>query len=271
MCQDVASGHPKGRSAAKEPRRGLTRGSVLTPSPTSCGSCHPLFAIYARIYTAANTKRLLAKLHEDIGHLKTVYCGCSYVRKGRTGGDVDRETCGLESRKNEKRSDRVEWEHVVPASWFGRERACWTDGDPRCVKKDGKSFKGRKCCLKPNVDPAFVTAHNDPHNLFPAGGEVNGDRSAHPYGTVEEERRAYGTCDFEVGGFPKVAEPTSGVRGELARAMLYMAERYSVDVQMTREELLGWHESDPPEDWERERAMRIEAATGLRNPYVGSP
>ena len=54
MCQDVASGHPKGRSAAKEPRRGLTRGSVLTPSPTSCGSSHPLFAIYARIYTAAN-------------------------------------------------------------------------------------------------------------------------------------------------------------------------------------------------------------------------
>ena len=54
MCQDVASGHPKGRSAAKEPRRGLTRGSVLAPSPTSCGSSHPLFAIYARIYTAAN-------------------------------------------------------------------------------------------------------------------------------------------------------------------------------------------------------------------------
>ena len=59
MCQDVASGHPKGRSAAKEPRSGLTRGSVLTPVPTSCGSGHPLFAIYARIY-AADNKRLLA-------------------------------------------------------------------------------------------------------------------------------------------------------------------------------------------------------------------
>ena len=54
MCQDVASGHPKGWSAAKEPRRGLTRGSVLTLGPTSCGSSHPLFAIFARIYTAAN-------------------------------------------------------------------------------------------------------------------------------------------------------------------------------------------------------------------------
>ena len=56
MCQDVGSGHPKGRSAAKEPRRGLTRGSVLTPGPTSCGSSHPLFAINARIYTAANIR-----------------------------------------------------------------------------------------------------------------------------------------------------------------------------------------------------------------------
>ena len=53
--------------------------------------------------------------------------------------------------------------------------------------------------------------------------------------------------------------------------MLYMVERYAVDVQMTREELLGWHDSDPPEVWERERAKRIEAATGLRNLYVGSP
>ena len=57
MCQDVASGHPKGRSAAQEPRSGLTRGSVLTPVPTSCGSSHPLFAIYARIYAADNRKR----------------------------------------------------------------------------------------------------------------------------------------------------------------------------------------------------------------------
>ena len=229
----------------------------------------PVFGQSPERFAAA--KKLLAGIHQEIGHLETLYCGCPYVRKGRSGGDIDRETCGLEARKNDKRSDRVEWEHVVPASWFGSARACWQTGHVLCVKKNGKSFKGRECCLEPGVDPEFVAAHNDPHNLFPAGGEVNGDRLNHPYGTVDGEARAYGTCDFEVGGSPKVAEPAESVRGELARAMLYMTDRYQVDVRVKREELMEWHEVDPPDNWETERARRIDAATGLKNPFIGTP
>ena len=100
---------------------------------------------------------------------------------------------------------------------------------------------------------------------------MNGDRLNHPYGTVEGEPRAYGNCDFEVGGSPKVAEPADSVRGELARAMLYMTDRYQVDVRMKREELMRWHEVDPPDHWETERARRIDAATGLKNPFIGTP
>lgn len=181
------------------------------------------------------------------------------------------EACGLKARKNEKRSNRVEWEHVVRASWMGEDRTCWRKGDSLCVKKDGKAFKGRKCCLKSGVDPDFVAAHNDPHNLFPAGGEVNGDRLNHPFGIVQDEPRAYGACDFEVGGRPKVAEPADSVRGQLARAMHYMADRYGVDVRMAREELLAWHDSDPPAQRERERSRQIEALTGLVNDYIDSP
>ena len=48
--------------------------------------------------------------------------------------------------------------------------------------------------------------------------------------------------------------------------MLYMARRYAVDVRMPRDELLGWHRADPPDRWELERAGRVEALTGLRNP-----
>lgn len=44
--------------------------------------------------------------------------------------------------------------------------------------------------------------------------------------------------------------------------MLYMSDRHGVDVRMSREALPEWHEADPPEPWERERAHRIEAATG---------
>ena len=163
--------------------------------------------------TFAAAKRLAAAIHEDISHQLTVYCGCPYVRTGRSGGDLDRDACGLTARQNEKRSDRLEWEHVVPASWIGEQHSCWSDGHPRCVTKDGSPFKGRKCCTKRGVDPAFMAAHNDVHNLLPAGGEVNGDRLHHPFGTVAGEPRAYGTCDFEVGGAPKVRAcpaPSSG-------------------------------------------------------------
>ena len=107
---------------------------------------------------------------------------CARAGPGATSTATRAALCGLKARKNEKRSDRVEWEHVVPASWFGSHRTCWKDGHALCGKKNGKPLKSRECCLKPGVDPDFQAAHNDPHNLFPAGGEVNGDRSAHPYG-----------------------------------------------------------------------------------------
>ena len=54
LRQGVASGHPQGRSAAKEPQSGLTRRNPLTFDPTCCGFSHSLFAIYARFYAAVN-------------------------------------------------------------------------------------------------------------------------------------------------------------------------------------------------------------------------
>ena len=56
LRQGVASGHPQGRSAAKEPQSGLTRRNPLTFDPTCCGFSHSLFAIYARFYAAVNKR-----------------------------------------------------------------------------------------------------------------------------------------------------------------------------------------------------------------------
>ncbi len=48
--------------------------------------------------TFAKSKRLLAGIHEEIGYLKTLYCGCPYARKGRSGGDIDRDACEMHQR-----------------------------------------------------------------------------------------------------------------------------------------------------------------------------
>jgi deoxyribonuclease I len=226
-------------------------------------ACAPITDAQEPPRTFKQAKSLLAQIHEDLGLLTTFYCGCPYVRKGRSGGDIDREACGLKARKNEMRSDRVEWEHVVPASWIGRGRACWITGNSSCKKK------GRKCCAK--VDPEFIAAYASPHNLFPSSGEVNGDRSAHPFGTVSGEFRKYGACDFEVGGTPRVAEPPDSVRGEIARTMLYMIDAHGVSVRRDHEELIRESKSDPPEVWEIRRAQTIYQRTGLWQYWILGP
>jgi deoxyribonuclease-1 len=209
----------------------------------------------------SSTKKLLSRIHREIGHEKTVYCGCGYKRNGHGGGKVDMASCGLEARKNATRAGRIEWEHVVPASWFGSMRTCWALGAPKCGEK-----KGRACCTKSGVNPAFMQAHNDPNNLFPSAGEVNGDRSNKPYGEVDHERRVYGGCDIEIS--TKLADPAPEVRGELARAMLYMVDTYGADVKLPLRTLLDWHEDDPAEEWEVDRAEAIKFHTGLANRWI---
>lgn len=216
-----------------------------------------------------NAKKLLANLHEKIKYQYTLYCGCSYTRTTSSGGKVDRASCGVETRSNEKRSKRIEWEHVVPASWFGQTRACWKLKGLAYPNKCKKS-SGRQCCEKVNEE--FEIAHNDPNNLFPSVGEINADRSNHPYGEVPGEPRLYGKCDaelIELKGDVKIFEPAEGkVRGTVARAMLYMAQVYGVNVELPMDTIWNWHKNNPPEKWEIERAKLISKKTGLHNEWI---
>jgi deoxyribonuclease-1 len=107
-------------------------------------------------------------------HQTDFYCGCAFQPSGATGGTIDASSCGYQARKNKARGKRLEWEHVMPAYFFGHTRSCWKSGNARCVK-DGRKFKGRACCAK--VDSTFRRIEADLHNLTPAVGELNGDRS----------------------------------------------------------------------------------------------
>ncbi len=121
------------------------------------------------------------------------------------------------------------------------------------------------------VNESFNLAHNDPNNLFPSGGEVNGDRSNHPYGEIPGEPREYGSCNVEVEKVDgsKIFEPAENQsRGTVARAMLYMAETYGVNTKLDMFTIMDWHLNNPPEAWEIERAQRIADETGMRNSWV---
>ena len=98
-----------------------------------------------QITSFSKSKKLLLKLYKV--HPVTLYCGCSFK-----GKKPNLSSCGYIPKKDKKRANRIEWEHVVPAHSFGKSFSEWRDGHPKCFKKNGKKFKGRKCAEMVNVE-----------------------------------------------------------------------------------------------------------------------
>ncbi|MCP5426563.1 MAG: endonuclease [Gammaproteobacteria bacterium] len=211
--------------------------------------------------TATSFSAAKRLLYEEIyrDHRITFYCGCRYDKARH----VDLESCGVTPRKNATRAQRVEAEHVFPAHQFGNFRACWRDP----VKVCGTKMSGRECCEK--SDPVFIAAHNDLMNLYPAVGEVNGDRSNYNWGMIPGERRDYGRCDIEVDSSIRRAEPPDAVMGDIARVMFYMSDTYGFRLSQQDQQLYtAWSRQDPPDAWEIERDRRIKAIQGKGNRFI---
>ena len=213
-----------------------------------------------QISSFSKSKKLLLKVYKD--NPVTLYCGCSFK-----GKKPNLSSCGYIPKKDRKRANRIEWEHVVPAHAFGKSFSEWRNGHPKCVSKNGKKFKGRKCAQKVNEEYRMMQA--DMFNLFPAIGEVNGRRSNYSMGIIEGEKREFGKCDVEIKS--RKVEPREEIRGEIARTYMYMDSVYPGRGIISKKNwklFEAWHKSDPVDEWECERARRIEKIQGNRNEIV---
>ncbi len=220
---------------------------ALTVDPNSASEGSPGLAPSVGYASFSAAKRAMVEVYAD--RPVTFYCGCSYAQ-----GRIDASSCGLQARKNHVRSVRLEWEHVVPASWLGRGFACWAKG-------------GRKECQR--TDETFQRMAADLINLVPSAGELNADRSNFGFAEIPGEARLYGACDFEVSFSGRRAEPRPAVRGDIARIHFYFMHQYGVAVPDEQVALLRqWDAQDPVDDWELLRNALITQRQGRGNPYV---
>ncbi|EGQ9286366.1 deoxyribonuclease I [Vibrio parahaemolyticus] len=195
------------------------------------------------------------KVYAD--HSKTFYCGCDIEWRGTKGsGKPDLASCGYKVRKEEKRANRVEWEHVYPAYYFGHQLQCWKDG-------------GRKNCRK---DPDFKKMEADMHNMVPVLGEVNGNRSHYKFTQWNGDKgRFYGQCEMQIDFKGRAAMPPVSTRGQIARIYLYMESQYGLKLSKQDKRLMSaWNKTYPVTSWECERDNRISAIQGNPNPFVQS-
>lgn len=158
-------------------------------------------------------KALAGQVYNQLPN-ETLYCGASFKGKKIT------EPNGFYSSKYKKRGKKTEWEHVVPAENFGRTFSEWRDGHPLCVTKKGKSFKGRNCASKMNMEYRYMQA--DLYNLYPAIGAVNALRSNYRYAMIDGD--FLGDCEMVIDN--RKANPPNRAKGVVARVSLYFSETY---------------------------------------------
>ena len=103
-------------------------------------------------------------------------------------------------------------------------------------------------------------------NLYPAIGEINGRRSNYSMAMIKGELREFGKCDVEINN--KKIEPRESIRGEIARTYMYMDSAYpgkGIISKKNRKLFEAWNKIDPVDEWECDRAKRIEKIQGNPN------
>ncbi|WP_085524524.1 endonuclease I family protein [Tuberibacillus sp. Marseille-P3662] len=137
-------------------------------------------------------------------------------------------------------------EHTVPQSWFNEQ----------------EPMRG------------------DLHHLFTCEPVCNSIRSNYPYhdfsdyepGQVNIKKVEEGCGKADQGLF----EPAYA-KGTVARAVLYFLLRYPDDIEPTYKDdidtelLLNWHQSHPPDLYEKHRNQAIYDIQGNRNPFIDFP
>ncbi|WP_404948379.1 endonuclease [Shewanella sp. SR44-3] len=185
--------------------------------------------------------------------LASFYCGCDIKVDGKKWQPLFKN-CGFKVRKQLKRAQRIEWEHVVPAWEFGHQMQCWQQG-------------GRKFCSKNNKE--FNKMEADLHNLVPAIGEVNGDRSNYRFSEWNGRANQYGRCDMLVNFKDRKVQPPSNTRGAIARSYFYMQQRYGMRISSSQAKLFtAWDKQYAVNSIECKRDRLIAQSQGNHNEFV---
>lgn len=223
-------------------------------------SCPVLADGNETIESFTEAKRHLNKIYTE--NPITFYCQAKFLKNGTI-----ELPDGFVSPKFEKRSLKVEWEHIVPAENFGSSFAEWKEGHSLCVDKKGKFFKGRKCAEK--VNKIFRLMQADMYNLVPAIGSVNAMRSNYNFTEFPVSgETTFGSCPVKITS--KEIEPASYSKGSIARTYLYIESKYGafkINDSM-REMLHMWDTLYPVNEWECARISKIEKIQHNKNNVV---
>ena len=187
-------------------------------------------------------------------HSFTLYCGCPIRWSHNKKGIPDLSACGYRIRKQKRRAELIEIEHIVSAWEMAHHLLCWKKG-------------GRKACSK---NREYNRMSGDLYNLWPSIGEINGDRSNYKFSMMTDNKYvSYGQCQMHINFKQHTVEPPEQVRGLVARTYLYMSGHYKFSLSDKQRKLYNaWNKQYPRLDWEIKRAALIKKYMGENVYYL---
>jgi len=161
----------------------------------------------------------------------------------------------------------------------------------------GSTVAGKYCWDKEHMWPksnGFPTkslaAYSDFHHLRASDKINNQARGSQPYGPNTTGGKYFQDANGDNSGYLATTYlPIARDRGDCARALFYMATRYSTGdgtntaLSLTNgsdmsngkwgylSTLLTWNDQDPPDAWEIQRNSLVQAIQGNRNPFIDHP
>jgi len=140
--------------------------------------------------------------------------------------------------------------HIYSSSWVRDHLAC---GTPRQCRNESEQYRQ-------------ITS--DLHNIVPADARFELKRKNSRFGEVgdEVEKEA---CNFRRSF--QLLQPPEEIKGDIARAILYMHTSYQLPIMGSIDDLKRWNQEDLPSEEEIKRNKRVSEIQGNENIYITHP
>lgn len=137
---------------------------------------------------------------------------------------------------------------------------------PAIFVRDHLDCGTKRRCLRTNEQ--YRAIQSDLHNVVIAESRLDLKIKSSIFGILDEST-AKDKHGMRI--HLNVIEPQDTLKGDIARIIFYMHDRYDLPIPGRLADLSLWNEQDPPSTEEIERNNRIEALQGHRNPFVDHP
>ncbi|MFI8483309.1 endonuclease [Pseudomonas sp. NPDC078700] len=141
---------------------------------------------------------------------------------------------------------------------------------------NGKQLKRALRCSTDNqcavVNPRYPYMKADLHNLYPALTRAELVRRNAQFGDLDDSAaNKLADIGCQMQATFQLVEPRDDAKGNIARAIFYMASEYDLPIIGSVQMYKQWNQIDPPDTAEKARNDKIAELQGIRNQFIDNP